>query len=188
MVLTPLIAIADSDADGVSDYLDKEQSMAVKNFTERYYFPIPAPFPSAYLYINNYKPGLKTMKEVDDYFKNIFNRNGYAGHLHYYYVQSGFAVTTSLEKINKNGSPVSGTQRWSVSIGGNGSLSLYETFKSIFFDTESDFRIIGLVISPSAATVQNNACINWHVCRTCFSIVILRCRQTYKIFPYLKKH
>lgn len=122
----------------------------------KYYFPIPAPFPSAYLYINNYKPGLVTMRQVDDYFKNIFNKKGYGEHLHYYYVQSGFAVTTDLEKIDKDGSPVSGSKRWSVSVGGNGSFSLYETFKSIFFATESDFRIIGLVISPSAAAVQSN--------------------------------
>ncbi|MEP6468020.1 MAG: hypothetical protein ABJB05_17040 [Parafilimonas sp.] len=123
----------------------------------KYYFPMPAPFPSAYLSTNNYKPGLRTMIQVDDYFKNIFNRKGYGGHLHYYYVQSGFAVITSLEKINKDGSPVSGSKRWSVSVGGNGSFSLYETFKSIFFATESDFRIIGLVISPSAVAVQRNA-------------------------------
>ena len=122
----------------------------------KYYFPIPAPFPSAYLYIPNYKPGLTTMKQVDNYFKSIFNRKGYDGHLHYYYVQSGFAVTTSLEKINKDGSPVSGSKRWSVSIGGNGSFSLYETFKSIFFATESNFRIIGLVIYPGKVTVQRS--------------------------------
>ena len=122
----------------------------------KYYFPIPAPFPSAYLYINNFKPGLTTMKQVDNYFKNVFNKKGYAGHLHYYYVQSGFALTTSLEKINKDGSPVSGSKRWSVSIGGNGSFSLYETFKSIFFTTESNFRIIALIISPNAASVQRS--------------------------------
>lgn len=123
----------------------------------KYYFPIPAPFPSAYLYINNYKPGLVTMKQVDDYFESLFNKKGYGGHLHYYYVESGFAVTTDLEKINKDGSPVNGIQRWSVSVGGNGSLSLYETFKSIFFATESDFRIIGLVVYPGKVTVQSNA-------------------------------
>ena len=122
----------------------------------KYYFPIPAPFPSAYLSITNYQPGLNTMKQVDNYLKNIFNNAGYAGHLHYYYVEPGFAVTTSLEKINKDGSPVSGSKRWDKSIGGNGSFSLYETFKSIFFATESNFRIIALVIAPNAATVQSS--------------------------------
>ena len=122
----------------------------------KYYFPIPAPFPSAYLSITNYQPGLNTMKQVDNYLKIIFNNAGYSGHLHYYYVESGFAVTTSLEKINKDGSPVSGSKRWHKSIGGNGSFSLYETFKSIFFATESNFRIIALVIAPNAATVQSS--------------------------------
>lgn len=122
----------------------------------KYYFPIPAPFPSAYLSYNNFKPGLITMKQVDTYFKKILNKKGYAGHLHYYYVESGYAFTTSLEKINKDGSPVNGSKRWSVSIGGNGSFSLYETFKSIFFATESNFRIIGFIIAPEAATVQSS--------------------------------
>ncbi|MEO8416422.1 MAG: hypothetical protein ABI472_22355, partial [Ginsengibacter sp.] len=123
----------------------------------KYYFPVPAPFPSAYLYINNFKPGLTTMKQVDDYFTGIFNKKGYEGHLRYYYVQSGFALTTNLEKINKDGSPVSGSQRWNVSVGGNGSFSLYQTFKSIFFETESDFRIIGLVVYPGKITVRNGS-------------------------------
>ena len=67
---------------------------------KKYFFPIPAPFPSAFRYINNYKPGLKKMKEVDDYLKVIFNGAGYKGHTQYYYVNSGYAMTTSLEAIN----------------------------------------------------------------------------------------
>ena len=133
---------------GASAPLEPEKS--------KYFFPNPAPFPSAFLYVRNYKPGLKTMHQVDNYFKTIFNRAGYAGHLHYYYVQSGYAFTTSLEKINKEGTPVSGSKRWDVSVGGNGSFSLYETFKSIFFETESNFRIIALVISPGGASIQNS--------------------------------
>ncbi len=145
--------IVDSDNDGVVDYVDAEMAAPM---SKRYYFPVPAPFPSTYKYITDYKPGLKTMKQVDDYFTNIFNKKGYTGHLHYYYVESGFTLTTSLEKINNDGSPVSGSARWSVTSGGNSSLSLYETFKSIFFETESNFRIIGLIVSPLAATLQKS--------------------------------
>jgi hypothetical protein len=145
--------IVDYDKDGVPDYKFAEMAAPM---SKRYYFPVPAPFPSTYLYLNDYKPGLVTMKQVDDYFTNILNSKGYAGHLHYYYVENGFALTTSLEKINKDGSPVSGSTRWSVSIGGNESLSLYETFKSIFFEVESNFRIIGLIVSPRAATLQKS--------------------------------
>jgi hypothetical protein len=145
--------IVDSDNDGVADYVDEKMAALM---AKRYYFPVPAPFPSSYLFVNDYKPGLITMKQVDDYFTNIFNKKGYTGQLHYFYVESGFALTTSLEKIKSDGSPVSGNTRWSVSIGGNGSLSLYETFKSIFFETESNFRIIGLIVSPRAATLQKS--------------------------------
>ncbi len=123
----------------------------------KYYFPIPAPRPSAALYVNNFKPGLSTYKQVDNYLVNIFNGGGYNGRMHYYYVKSGFAVTTNLEKINTDGSPASGAQRWNVSVSGNGSFSMYQVFKSIFFDTESNFRIFALVVSPNKATVQSSA-------------------------------
>ena len=122
----------------------------------KYFFPIPAPRPSALLYIENFKPALNTYKQVDNYLANIFNNGGYNGRIHYYYVKSGFAVTTSLEKINEDGSPASSAQRWNVSVGGNGSFSLYQTFKSIFFETESNFRIFALVVSPNKATVQSS--------------------------------
>lgn len=123
----------------------------------KYFFPIPAPRPSTLLYIENFKPALNTYKLVNNYLMNIFNGGGYSNRLHYYYVKSGFAVTTSLEKINEDGSPASGDQRWAVSVGGNGSFSLYQTFKSIFFETESNFRIFALVVSPNNATVQSSA-------------------------------
>ncbi len=44
------------------------------NFPDRkYFFPDPAPFPSAYKYIFNYKPGLNKMKEVDKHLKGILS-------------------------------------------------------------------------------------------------------------------
>jgi hypothetical protein len=122
----------------------------------RFYFPDPAPFPSAYTFVTNFQPALKSMKQVDNYLSTIFNRAGYRRRLHYYYVRTGFAVTTSLEKINKDGSPVSDNKRWEVS-SGSGSFSFYQVFKSIFFETESNFRMFALIVSPRKVGLQSSA-------------------------------
>lgn len=140
----------DRDGDGISDHMDQEILQR-----DKYYFPNPAPFPSAKLFINNYKPALKTMKQVNDHLIPIFINAGYNGHLRYYYVKSGFAITTTLEKILKNGTPVTGAARWNISASGNGSFSLYQVFKSIFFETESNFRMLALVISPKQIDISN---------------------------------
>jgi hypothetical protein len=127
------------------------------NFPERkYFFPVPAPFPSAFSYIYNYKPRLKKLKETDDYLKAIFNSAGYKNHIQYYYVNSGYAITTSLEAINKDGTPQSQDKRWNVTVAGNGKFSMFDVFKSIFFDTESDFRIFALVVSTTEIEVQSS--------------------------------
>ncbi len=121
----------------------------------KYFFPEPAPFPSAALYVQNFLPAQKTMKQVDQVIVNIFNSAGYNNQLHYYYVGTGFAVTTSLEKIDDNGAPVSGSKRFHVSEVGNESFSFYQVFKSIFFETKSSFRIFAFVVSPGQVSVQS---------------------------------
>lgn len=145
------------DMSGNPKLMASPNMMATERGEGKYFFPIPAPRPSALLYIENFKPALNTYKQVDNYLTNIFNSAGYNGRMHYYYVKAGYAITTSLEKINADGSPASSPQRWNVSVGGNGSFSLYQTFKSIFFETESNFRIFALVVSPNKATVQSSA-------------------------------
>ena len=123
----------------------------------KYFFPEPAPFPSAFTYIYNFQPALKSLKHVDGYLSNILNRAGFGGQLHYYYVQTGFAVMTSLEKINKDGSPFGSDKRWEISLSGNETFSFYEVFKSIFFATESNFRMFAIIVSPRKIATKNSA-------------------------------
>jgi hypothetical protein len=130
----------DSDGDGVAD---EDFDLEVK-----LYFPIPVPFPSSKISINHFRPELKTLKQTDDYIKKCFNEAGYKGRLHYFYIREpGYAVTTGIEKINKNGSPVKPDERWNLTISDNGSISLYQIFKSIFFTTENDYRMICCVVA-----------------------------------------
>ena len=122
----------------------------------RYYFPNPAPFPSTYKFIYNFQPLKKSMKQVDVYLSSILHNAGYKNHLQYYYVQSGFAITSSLEKIDKNGTPAEASKRWEVSAKGNSSFSFYEVFKSIFFETESSFRMFAFIIAPKQVGLQSS--------------------------------
>jgi hypothetical protein len=123
---------------------------------EKYYFPTPAPFPTDKIAIKNFKPELKTLKQVDDHIKDCFDKAGYTGRLHYFYIKEpGFAVTTEIERINKNGSPVSGTNRWDLTGGVDESLSLYNIFKSMFFTVESDYRLIACIVSTDEIQTTN---------------------------------
>lgn len=139
----------DSDKDGVGNMMDMEG---------KYYFPIPVPFPSSKISINHFHPELKTMKQTDNYIKKCFIDAGYTGRLHYFYIQdSGFAMTTGIEKIKKNGSPASPDERWNLTISNNGNISLYQIFKSIFFATESDYRMISCIIAPHEVKVSKKS-------------------------------
>ena len=69
---------------------------------EKYYFPVPVPFPSSKISIKHFHPELINMKQTDDYIRKCFIDAGYTGRLHYFYIQEpGFAVTTGIEKIKK---------------------------------------------------------------------------------------
>jgi len=131
----------------VVNALEMGQTLPLKK-----YFPIPVPFPSSIIAINHFHPDLKTMKQVDDYIQTCLFSAGYQDRLHYYYIHdSGFAVTTSLERIDRFGDPAQPDQRWNLSVNDNGSLSLYSIFRAIFFQTESDFRVIGCIVARREA-------------------------------------
>lgn len=140
-------------------YNPKHLKMAslLKDNRAKYYFPNLAPFPSAYKFIPNFSPQRRSLLEIDIYLSSILNNSGYKGHLHYYYVQTGYAMTTSLERINKDGSIVTSGERWKVGGTGNSSFSFYQVFKSIFFETESSFRIFAFIVSPTRVAMQSGS-------------------------------
>jgi hypothetical protein len=120
----------------------------------KYYFPTPAPQPSAKLSITHFKSALTTLKQTNAYISKCFFDAGYSGRLHYYFIkEGGYAISTELEKIEKTGAPsLPDAKRWNLTISDNGKLSLYEVFKAIFFLTESDYRIICCIVSPKEIT------------------------------------
>ncbi len=139
---------------------DRDNSQAVMQMApelvgSKYFFPNPAPFPSARLIIEDFKPGLTTLSQVDTDLSGTLDNAGYAGQLHYYYDLDGFALATSLEKFNTDGSAVPNDRRFVESLGGDGKFSYFEIFKSIFFDVESEFRMFAFVVASKAATTSD---------------------------------
>ena len=123
-----------------------------------YFFPNPAPLASANLTVSNYKPSLNTLEDVDNHMSGILNSVGYGEHLHYYYhALNGFALTTSLEKFNTDGSKVENNERWVKNLGSNAKFSYYETFKSLFFDIESEFRMFAFIVASENVSISSRA-------------------------------
>ncbi|REG83393.1 hypothetical protein C8N25_11838 [Algoriphagus antarcticus] len=138
----------DNDGDGIIDFFDNEPN---------YFFPEFAPLASASFIKRNFKPELKTLGKVDKFLTKEFISAGYKEQLHYYYASDGFALTTSLEKFNIDGSAVSADERFVKSLGGEGKLSYYEIFKSLFFEVESEFRMFALIVASNAAKMSKES-------------------------------
>lgn len=125
---------------------------------ELYYFPIPAPAPTAKKIIPRFKPALKTLGEVNRHIQKSLEAAGYEDRLHYFYIkEKGFAVTTAIERINKDGSPVEGIKRWDLSAETGEELSLYNVFRAMFFKTESDYRLIACIVSKKEVKTQKES-------------------------------
>jgi len=120
-----------------------------------YFFPNPAPLASASFSKTNFKPELATLNQVDLFLKEHFEQVGFKNQLHYYYDLDGFALTTSLEKFNINGSAVPSDQRFTENVGGEGKFSYFEIFKSIFFDIESEYRMFAFIVASKEASMSN---------------------------------
>lgn len=120
-----------------------------------YFFPNPAPLASANLIKSNFKPTLSTLGQVDSFLSTGLGNAGYKNQLHYYYDMDGFALTTSLEKFNVDGSSVPTDQRFTENMGGDGKFSYFEIFKSMFFKVESEFRMFAFIVASKPATMSN---------------------------------
>jgi len=120
-----------------------------------YFFPNPAPLGSANFIKSNFKSELTTLSQVDLFFRSSLIKTGYKDQLHYYYDMDGFALTTSLEKFNLDGSKVPADKRFTENFGEDGKFSYYEIFKSLFFNIESEYRMFAFIIASKSATISN---------------------------------
>ena len=142
-----------------SDYLHTEQRLdnSLSYAPEqpvKYFFPNPAPLPSARLFIPNYQEELSTLETVAAHLEGYLQKGGYKNKLRYYYSIDGFAVLTKLERFNKDGSRVNSDRRW-VDVFGDGKFSYYQIFKSLFFEVSTQFRMFAFVIASKIVKVSS---------------------------------
>lgn len=138
---------------------DREETMAfIKGPSSAedvfYFFPNPAPKASTHFTKTNFKPELASLNQVDQFLKASLTQGGFKNQLHYYYAMDGFALTTSLEKFNKDGATVPSDQRFTQNLGGDGKFSYFEIFKSIFFEVESEYRMLAFIIATKEASMS----------------------------------
>lgn len=138
--------IIDRDSDGIKD---SQTSMSM-------FFPTYAPLASASYIKQNFRPELTTLGKVNNFLRQELISAGYSNQLHYYYASDGFALTTSLERFNLDGSAVPSAKRFVNSLTEDKQLSYYEVFKSLFFDLEYEYRMFAMVVSSNAALMSKD--------------------------------
>ena len=119
---------------------------------QKNFFPSPPPKASAKYFVSDYKPDLSNFGQVDTFLKGKLESKGFTNQLHYYYFnQDGFAIATSLEKFNIDGSEVPNDKRFIKSLGSEDHFSYFEIVKSMFLDIESEYRMFTFIIDSNQA-------------------------------------
>lgn len=145
----------------VNDHLgntEKDSSSASASMRqEKFYFPETAPFPSCKAAKAHFLPNKPLIKDIDAYMKNLLQASGYDGRYRYYYMQQGFAISTVLEKIDKNGNP-DPDERW-YSTAASTHFNLYDIFSTIFFAQSSHFRMMAFTFCPKETPVLRSPAV-----------------------------
>ncbi len=67
-----------------------------------------------------------------------------------YFVPSGFAIVTRLERIDADGNPLAEDDRWPPVIGATGTFSLASYISRLFFAETGYYRVIAFIAAPRA--------------------------------------
>lgn len=129
-----------SDAEAVTEPVTNEMPI----------FPWPPPKSSARsnVPINN----AKTIGDISDQISRALNTSGYS-EVSFYRIavkdenNRGLAIISRLERINKDGSPKPGTERWDLEIKPLEDFSIKNYIKALFTSKPGYFRIIMFVIT-----------------------------------------
>jgi hypothetical protein len=96
-----------------------------------------------------------TLADVADKFEKALKLADYA-QWSYYAVPHGFALATHLEKIETDGTPLSGADRWKIGNPSLGNLSLLDFIEALARAPAGDYRAIVFVVTD-APWVQSTA-------------------------------
>ena len=110
-------------------------------------FPWPPPTPSA----SQPLPGLLTqlgfitVGQVADWVAQSLDQRSYFDRS-YHSAPNGFAMVTRLERINEDGTPFAGPDRWPVNVTSEG-FSLIRYIEALFAAPEGHYRVIVFVVT-----------------------------------------
>ena len=114
-------------------------------------FKLPAPRASAHMVLpRSFLPaGSPSLKQVDDALSSHLAAAGYQD-LGYYRVTNGFAIATRMERLEPDGHPFAGAQRWDTKAGGLNKLanfSFASLMKSLVNADPGSYRVMVFVVT-----------------------------------------
>jgi len=93
------------------------------------------------------KTGATSLRDVERRISEVLQENGYF-ESSYYAVPDGFALVTSIEQINDDGTPKEGLQRWSLKVPPLSEFSLSAYLRALFRAPPGYYRVIVFIVTP----------------------------------------
>ncbi|MDD5274154.1 MAG: hypothetical protein PHU14_15735 [Methylovulum sp.] len=107
-----------------------------------------------------------TLDHIDSQITKALQNIGHTEYSYFTTPQNGYALVTKLEKINNDGTPKSGIERWEAKLDSTASFNLKYIFKVLFTANAGYYRIIVFIVSPipiieDTIPVSEEAAVNW---------------------------
>ena len=105
------------------------------------------------------------LEDIDSHMTKALRQIGHTEYS-YFVVPAGYALVTRLEKIQDNGTPTLGVERWEAKLASMSNFSLEQCLKALFTAKKGYYRIIVFVISPKAwgesqNTISEDEAVMW---------------------------
>jgi len=130
-------------------------NFGIDGYIEYPRFPFPPPMATATQSIspNIFKNHL-TYGDVKETIVECLDESGYVSSKRQYYaVPNGFALVTRLEKINEDGSPRAGAERWEAQVKSTfKEFSILDYLKALVIGEEANFRVLVFMLTDIPLT------------------------------------
>lgn len=126
------------------------EKFGIDGYIEYPRFPFPPPMATATQIISpKIFANHRTYGEIDKTIGECLNESGYVSSKRQYYaIPNGYALVTRLEKINKDGSPRLGEERWEAQVKSTfKEFSVLDYLKALVMGEEANFRVLVFMIT-----------------------------------------
>ncbi len=131
------------------------KNFGIDGYIEYPRFPFPPPMATATQTISpNIFQNHHTFGEVNETIVECIDESGYVSSKRQYYaVPNGYALVTQLEKINEDGSPRLGPERWEAKVKSTfKEFSILDYLKALVVGEEANFRVLVFMITDVPLT------------------------------------